>query len=121
MFYERIQTKDENTYACLKTTRQAQTEKNLEANRLQRYAERQGLEMEKPKKKAVTVADMLDFYVKSGCPDKRGRLRYNPTTNTPADYREIPYWSTPWLNPASVSWASKPWTTRPTKFRRPGP
>src|ERR1035438_3173828 len=94
MFYERIQTKDENTYVCLKMTRQAQAEKCLEANRLQRYAERQGLEVEKPKKKAVTVADVLDFYEKSGCPDTRGRLRYNPTTNTPAAYRELPYLST---------------------------
>jgi hypothetical protein len=52
------------------------------------------LEVEIPKKKIVTVADVLDFYEKSGCPDKRGRMRYNPATQTPADYRELPYLST---------------------------
>jgi len=91
MFYERIQTKTQNTYVSLNTTRQAQAEKNLAANRLQRFADEKGLDVEKPKKKAATVTAVLEFYEESGCPDKRGRMRYNPKTKTPPDYRELPY------------------------------
>jgi len=90
MFYERIQTRTQNTYVSLNATRQAQAEKNLAANRLQRFADEKGLDVEKPKK-AVTVTAVLEFYEESGCPNKRGRMRYNPKTKTPANYRELPY------------------------------
>jgi len=87
MFYERIQTKTQNTYVSLGVTWQDQAEKNLQANRLQRYADSKGLDVEKPKKKAVAVATVLDFYEESGCPDNRGRMRYNPITRTPVDFQ----------------------------------
>jgi hypothetical protein len=90
MFYERVQTQDQNTYISLGTTRRDQAEKNLQANRLRRYADKKGLDVEKPTKKAMAVVATLDFNEESGCPDRRGRKRYNPATKTPSDYRGLP-------------------------------
>ena len=70
VYFHRVQSAGRNTYQSLGTSRRDQAIKNMEAKRLAAFAAEQGLEVEKPRRKPITVAMVIEKYRQGGYLDR---------------------------------------------------